>query len=84
MTIEEFKSYALRTLCEEHLWKIDEWDRFTIGQGTYELKRNDKGFQLAVVLSKRYGKMIYGKVKTFPRMSELFSYIFRLHDVRLK
>ena len=27
MTIEEFKSYALRTLCEEHLWKIDEWDR---------------------------------------------------------
>lgn len=79
MTIEEFKAYALRTLCEEHLWKIDEWDRFTIGQGTYELKRNDKGFQLAVVLSKGYGK-----VKMFPRMSELFSYLFRFYDVRLK
>ncbi len=75
MGINEFRAYALRTMCEEHLWNYGEQDVFALKGWMYRIRREDDGrFSLS-----------YGHVKNeewptpmyFPNMARLFHHIFQ-------
>lgn len=72
MTTEELKKYALRTLIEEHLWKVGESDSFTYNNTKYKLEKTSDGFAL----------IRNDKVMSFnTRMSRIFSELFRRNNI---
>ena len=74
MGINEFRAYALRTMCEEHLWGFGEEDVFTLKGYEYRIRLESDGrFSLSVHLpkNKEWSKPYY-----FPTMGRLFCHIF--------
>lgn len=75
MSINEFRTYALRTLCEEHLWKPLESDFFTLRGREYRIMMEPDGtFTLTTRVSKHD---MWPAPKTFPTMGRLFVHLFR-------
>lgn len=73
MGINEFRYYALRTMCEAHLWGIGEEDTFTLKGLTYNIKLEYRGANFyPFVLRVNNGS----KPMCFRTIGELFHHIF--------
>ena len=67
MGINQFKTYALQTMCEEHLWKVGESDTFKLKDWEYKIEKTDKGYTLTTNGT---------TFNEFPTMGKLFHYMF--------
>lgn len=68
MNQQELKDKALQMLCEEHLWKENEWDAFEYKGEHYAITRLEKGWELSNT---------YNKKKVYPTLGRLFGSFFR-------
>lgn len=77
MSINEFRAYALRTMCEAHLWKTYEQDFFNLRGYNYKIKKEAPG---AFSLTQRYpgapDGCKEGEPMIFPDMGRLFHHLF--------
>lgn len=71
MGINEFRHYALRTMCEAHLWGVGEEDTFTLNGWNYSITRDQSARVYPFVLRVNKSTPRY-----FPDMGRLFHYIF--------
>ena len=73
MGINEFRTYALQTMCEAHLWKIGEEDTFTLKGWTYHITLEYRGANnYPFVLRVNNGS----KPMYFQTIGRLFHHIF--------
>ena len=73
MGINEFRHYALRTMCEAHLWGIGEEDTFTLKGWTYRITLAQRAKDYPFVLYVNNGS----KPMYFPTIGRLFHHIFK-------
>ena len=76
MEIDDFKNYALRTLTEEHLWKIGEQDGFIVCHTHYIMEKIDEGCWSLTNKANNVGE-------TFSTMGRLFSHLFMKHNIKI-
>lgn len=81
MGINQFKTYALRTMCEAHLWKVGEEDIFTLKGCTYKIGLVNRGSGIyAFTLTQIYPGAPEGEQEGTPMyfqdMGRLFHHIF--------
>lgn len=74
MTTRELKDYALRTLCEEHLWKENEWDGFEYNNVHYLITKLDGCWELANADTH--------KRRTYPTLGRMFNAFFHLLNIK--
>ena len=80
MTLEEFKNYCLRTLCEAHLWKPLESDFFDFEGSQYRIMMEpDHRMSLTVKTNHRWNVP-----QLFPTMYDLMAHLFRKHNLVTK
>ena len=76
MLVADFKMYALRTLTEEHLWKVGESDEFTLLGYKYAIEKlSDVCWSLTYKTINRR--------ETFSTMNRLFHHLFEKHGIRV-
>lgn len=73
MGINEFKTFALQTMCEAHLWKPGERTVFSLKGREYLIVKWENNWSLAERKSK-YD--MWGAPIEFPDSNRLFRYIF--------
>ena len=80
MTINQFKTFALETMCEEHLWKPGEATTFTLRGWGYKIEKGrDNLFHLYCNGSKKEGE--WSRHDAFPTTNKLFHHIFLMRCI---
>ena len=75
MTINQFKSFALQSLCEEHLWKDGETQEFTLMSWRYKIEKKDGLYHLYCDGSNE-NEGEWARHDAFPTLGLLFNSIF--------
>ena len=73
MSINQFKTFALATMCEAHLWKIGESSIFTLMGVEYRIERTREGWSLETWNKVRD---TWNKAKIYPDAGRLFNHLF--------
>ena len=73
MTIEQFKTFALQTMCEAHLWKIGESNTFTLRVLTTKLSDARLGGRWRP--GTKFGRNGTNRAST-PMRGRLFNHLF--------
>lgn len=73
MTIGQFKTFALQTMCEAHLWKIGEFNTFTLVGIDYKIERCEAGWSLETWNKVRQK---WNEPRIYPDAGRLFNHLF--------
>lgn len=73
MGINQFKTFALETLCEAHLWKMGESTSFSLIGVDYKIERVPAGWAL---YSFNKVKKEWNLPRVYPTCGRLFNHIF--------
>lgn len=73
MGINQFKAFALETLCEAHLWNIAESTIFTLMGVEYRIERVREGWSLE---TRNKVRDTWNKARIYPDAGRLFNHLF--------